>query len=52
MFRGRSQREVMLATQELKRLRQSHAREYNITGSRLAEFLQSIEAEVFASAWD
>jgi hypothetical protein len=44
-FRGRSQREVMLATQELKRLRQSHTREYNITGSRLAEFLLSIEAE-------
>ncbi len=45
VFRGRSQREVMLATQELKRLRQNHGREYNITGSRLAEFLQSIEAE-------
>ncbi len=44
-FRGRSQREIMLATQELKRIRQTHAREYNITGSRLAEFLESIEAE-------
>jgi transposase InsO family protein len=44
-LRGHSERELMLATEELKRIHQSHSREYAISGRRLADFLSSLEAE-------
>jgi putative transposase len=44
-LRGHSERELMLATEEIKRLHQDHSREYAITGRRLADFLTSVEAE-------
>lgn len=45
IFRGRSDREVMLATQELRKLNQYHSKEFTITAKRLAEFLDSVQAE-------
>jgi transposase InsO family protein len=44
-LRGHSERELMLATEEIRRIRRDHAREYAITGRRLAGFLTSMEAE-------
>jgi transposase InsO family protein len=46
-LRGHSERELMLATEEIRRLHQDHSREYAITGRRLADFLTSVEAEEF-----
>jgi putative transposase len=45
VFHGRSEREVMLASQQLRRSRQRHSQEFKVTATRLAEFLQSVEAE-------
>jgi transposase InsO family protein len=44
-LRGHSERELMLATEELKRLHRDHSREYAITGRRLADYLALVEAE-------
>jgi hypothetical protein len=44
-LRGHSERELMLATEELKRIHQDHSCEYAISGRRLADFLTSVEAE-------
>jgi putative transposase len=44
-LKGRSEREIMLATAELRRRRQNHSADFHITARRLAEFLQSVEAE-------
>jgi transposase InsO family protein len=44
-FRGRSEKEIMLASRELVKRHQNHAQQFNISGRRLAEFLQSVEAE-------
>jgi transposase InsO family protein len=44
-FKGRSQREIMLATAELRRRYQNHSAGFHITARRLAEFLQSVESE-------
>ena len=44
-LQGRSEREIMLATEELRRQRHSHSASFNVTSRRLAEFLQSVEAE-------
>ena len=41
VFRGRSERELQLASAELKKQRQLHARAFSVTAKRLAEFLQS-----------
>ena len=45
IFRGRSDREIMLATVELRKLNQHHAKEFSVTARRLAEFLDSVQAE-------
>jgi putative transposase len=45
VFRDRSEREVMLASQELRKRRQNHAQRFSMTARKLAEFLQSVEAE-------
>ena len=44
-FAGRSEREVMLATAELRRQHQGRGRRFTITARRLADFLVSVEAE-------
>jgi putative transposase len=43
-FKGHSERELLLATIELRKRRQEHAKHTSITGKRLAEFLASAEA--------
>jgi hypothetical protein len=42
---GHSEREVLLATQELHRRQQRHARQGAVTAHKLAAFLASVEAE-------
>jgi len=44
-LKGRSEREIMLATTELHRRHRNHAGSFNVTARRLAEFLESVEAE-------
>lgn len=44
-LKGRSEREMMLATTELLRRHRSHAASFNVTARRLAEFLESVEGE-------
>jgi len=43
-FKGHSEREVLLATAELRKRWQKHAKHASITAKRLAEFLASAEA--------
>jgi len=45
VLKGRTQREVMLATNELHQRRRSHSATFSVTAKQLAEFLQSVEAE-------
>jgi transposase InsO family protein len=45
IFHGRSEREIMLASQELRRTQQCHSQQFKVTATRLAEFLESVEAE-------
>jgi hypothetical protein len=44
-LRGKSERELMLATTELRRRAQNHADQFTITAKKLANFLASVEAE-------
>jgi hypothetical protein len=44
-FRDRSEREVMIATLELRGRQTRHSRQLNITATKLAHFLESVEAE-------
>lgn len=44
-FRGRSEREIMIATAELRRRHLLHSRQFNFTATKLARFLESVEAE-------
>jgi hypothetical protein len=44
-FAGRSEREIQLATAELRRRRQRHGQQLCITAHTLAAFLVSLEAE-------
>ena len=43
-FKGRSERELLLATAELRKQMRNHDKDVSITGKRLAEFLASAEA--------
>lgn len=45
LFAGRSEREMMLATAELRKRRQHHSQQFTITSRKLADFLASLEAE-------
>lgn len=45
IFQGRSEREIVLATQELRRQHQQQARHAPITARALATFLESVAAE-------
>jgi len=44
-FRGRSEREMMLAALELRKRSRDHSREFKVTARRLADFIASVEAE-------
>src|SRR5579885_369590 len=44
-FHDRSEREVMMATSELRRQQTRHSGRFNITATKLAHFLESVEAE-------
>jgi hypothetical protein len=44
-FRGRSEREVKLATAELRKRMQNHSRNLPLTARRLADFIVSVESE-------
>lgn len=45
VFRGRSDREMMLAATELRRRLRDHSRNTQLTARKLADFVTSIEAE-------
>lgn len=45
VFRGRSERELMLASAELRARRKQHGKQVSLGAARLARFLQSVEAE-------
>jgi hypothetical protein len=45
VFRNRSERELMLASSELRRRQTLHSRQFGITALKLAQFLESVEAE-------
>jgi hypothetical protein len=44
-FQGRSEREIQLASAELRKRRQQHGQQSPISGGQLASFLSSLEAE-------
>lgn len=44
-FRDRSERELMIAANELRRRQTRHSQQFNITATKLAHFLESIESE-------
>ena len=45
VLKGRSEREIMLATNELHQSRRNYSAAFTVTARQLAEFLQSVEAE-------
>jgi hypothetical protein len=45
VFRGRSEKELMIATKELRALKNSHSQQFNVSAKKLADFLESVEAE-------
>ncbi len=45
IFSGRSEREIMLATAELRQRYRQHGRAFSLTARKLADFLNSLEAE-------
>jgi hypothetical protein len=44
-LQGRTEREVMLASQELRQQQRQHGQQFTVTAKKLAEFLTSVEAE-------
>ncbi|MEH2382572.1 MAG: DDE-type integrase/transposase/recombinase [Nostoc sp.] len=45
LFRGRSEKEIQIATTQLKKQKQNHASSYRIRAKQLGEFLASLEVE-------
>ncbi len=45
IFKGRSERELLLATAELRQRHKQHNRKFTLNARRLAKFLDSLEAE-------
>ncbi len=45
VFHGRSEKELMIASNELRARKQAYSRQFSVTASRLAAFLQSVEME-------
>ncbi len=44
-FHGRSEKELMIATKELRALKNSHSQQFTVSAKKLADFLESVEAE-------
>ena len=44
IFQGRSEKEIMLASEELRRTRSCHSQQFHVTATKLAMFLESVEA--------
>jgi len=44
-FQGRSEREIQLATAELRQRQRRHGQQFVLTAAKLADFLSSVEAE-------
>jgi putative transposase len=44
-FKGRSEREIQIATEELRRRNYRHAQQFTITAAKLADFITSVEAQ-------
>jgi hypothetical protein len=44
-FKGRSERELQLATEELRQRNRHHAQQFTITATKLADFITSVEAQ-------
>jgi transposase InsO family protein len=45
VFHGRSEKELMIASDELRARKRVHSHQFSVTASRLAAFLQSVETE-------
>jgi transposase InsO family protein len=45
VFRGRSEKEILLASQELRRMREKHSQHRWLSARQLAVFLESVEAQ-------
>jgi transposase InsO family protein len=45
VLHGRSEKELMIATNELRALKNSHSQQFTVTAKKLADFLESVEAE-------
>lgn len=45
VFHQRSEKELMVASQELRRRMKLHSKQFNVTAANLAQFLESVEAE-------
>jgi transposase InsO family protein len=45
VFHGHSEKELMIATKELRALKASHSQQFSVTAKKLADFLESVEAE-------
>ena len=45
VFQGRSEKELMLATEELRKSMQHQSGEFSVTARKLAEFLDSVQAD-------
>ena len=45
IFKGRSEKELLIATKELRAQKTHHSRQFTLTARRLADFLQSVAAE-------
>jgi putative transposase len=44
-FKGRTEREIQLATEELRQRHRRHGQQFVLTAAKLADFLSSVEAE-------
>lgn len=44
-LRNRSEREIKVATEELRRRRRLHSQQFNVTAKKLAQFLETVEGE-------
>lgn len=45
VFNGRSEKELLIATKELRAQKTHHSRQFTVSAKRLADFLQSVAAE-------
>jgi putative transposase len=44
-FKGRTEREVLLASEELRKRHRRHGQQFTLTAAKLSEFITSVEAE-------